>query len=228
MNKIRIFFRIINIIGDFLFKEHIKGFNGFTILFMSIVLIGGILNSVFNGIFSKLSALLFILLFCLAIPYGFINEKGLKKYIFVGERKSFKEIFRIFSFRSYCISLLFITIFLCIPIIGVLFGLTILGAIDSQELISNNIFYTMIFIESILWFAYHIVNGRVDIQDIKIKVTLFSAVAATILIFVDVILMLKDFKLILSYIAGSYFWVNFLIELRIKELKNTKKCECEV
>lgn len=219
MWNIRKFFSVLKSIKDFIFKDIFMGLNGFALIFYGIIVLGFIFQA-----FIELTITLIILLFFCGLPLAFIKEKGLKEYIICGEKKSFQEIFGIFSFKSYFVSLIFISSFLCIPILGIVSSIMIFGY--TPDIILNNklvIFYTMIFIESIIWFAYHIVNGQAEIQDIKIKVALFSAVAATILILVDVSGFLNDFKLIISYIAGSYFWVNFLIELRIKELEAETK-----
>lgn len=224
MQPLRKFFNIINRIGDFLFIKHVGAFNGFTTIFVSIILFVGFSNFIFTGELYHLIVFLLILLFCIAVTYAFINEKGIRKYIVFGKRKSFKEMFRTFSFPSYCVSLIFISIFLCIPIIGILLVLTVIGKTEFQEiqeiLLHHKlvISYTVLLIETILWFAYHIVSGKADIQDIKIKLMLFSAVAVTILILSDVFWELENFKLLAGYILASYFWVNFLIEMRVKEL----------
>ncbi|MFJ7668266.1 hypothetical protein ACIQXI_14300 [Lysinibacillus sp. NPDC097195] len=223
MGNLRTMFENISKLGRFLREERIQNFNGFFVLFLIIIAIGMVGLKIDNNVGEYLimfSVFLFIILFYVTIPIALSRDFRFKRYILFGQRNSFSGIFREFSFYSYIVSLICVSTIMCIPTIGFSFGLYSLGINFLMEWIVKNVsivFYTMVSIESVLWFAYHIVYETVDFQEIKIKLTLFSAVAATLLILIELNIYLKDFKLILTYLAGSFFWISFLIELKIKQ-----------
>lgn len=222
MNYLRRLFEGVYELNKFLREEKLWGFNGFLWCFLVVIFIGTIglkIEGVIGESVIIFTAFLFSCLICLSLPFSISTDFKIKKYLFCGERKNLIGLFKEFSIFSYAISLIFFSIILSIPIIGFSYALNLLDINFLMDWINSNmtvLFFSVIFIDSILWFAYHIIYETVNIQEIKIKVALFAAIAATLLILAELNLYIKNFKLIITYIAGSYFWINFLIELQAK------------
>ncbi len=222
MNFLKRLFEGVNKLNKFLREEKLFGFNGFLWVFLIVIFIGAIglkIEGVIGESLIVFTAFLFACLFCLSLPFSISTDFKINKYIFWGERKNLIDVFKEFSTYSYVLSLISFSIMLSIPFIGFSYALNLININFVMDWVNSNmnvLFFSVIFVESILWFAYHIIDETVNISEIKIKVALFAAIAATLLILAELNLYIKNFKLIITYIAGSYFWINFLIELKSK------------
>lgn len=90
-----------------------------------------------------------------------------------------------------------------------------IGPKTPQEFV--NTFYIIVSLESVLWFAFHIISNRILLQEIKIKVALYTAIATTISIIAEMISGKDLLKLPISLIILSYLWITYLIELSTRE-----------
>lgn len=228
MNYLKRVFEGVKKLNKLLREEKIFGFNGFLWVLLVIIFIGVIglkIESVIGESLIIFTAFLFTCFICLSLPFSISTDFKIKKYIVWGERKNLIDVFKEFSTYSYIVSIISFSIMLSIPIIGLSCALNLININSVMDWVNSNmtiLFFSVIFIESILWFAYHIIYRTVEIQEIKIKVALFSAIAATLLILAELNLYIKNFKLIITYIAGSYFWINFIIELSSIKIKSSE------
>lgn len=222
LNHLRTFFMVFSKIDEFLRKPHVWGMNGFMIVSSSILMFGVIgmqLDKLFEtDLFIKPTTFLFgSLIYCI-LPYLFYKEEKIKKYIIWGEKESIEEITKKFNSKAYFVFVLFFSYFLIIPILGVplmfqIFKIDILVEIIQKNLII--IVYILLSFTSILWFSYHIISKIVELQKIKVKVALYTAIGSTL-----AILQIKEFEqfsVVVSCLMVSYVWIQYIIELKSEE-----------
>lgn len=209
---IRMLFLGLRELESFLVSEVLKGLSGFVLIFW-LLLIGGALLSVTTGNVPPFFTSAFFMLMLIIYLIGLLNFKFFGLY-------DLKGMFIRFSFIAYLICLFWMSALLLIFLMGSKFALLLAGVNVAGPSTREGIatfFYVVMCIESIAWFAFHIVSNRTSLQDIKVKVAQYSAIAATVLIGAELSDGVGSLKLPLSLIALSYLWVTYLIELEGRE-----------
>ncbi|WP_214770776.1 hypothetical protein [Exiguobacterium sp. s133] len=207
LRNIMLFFIILIKFESYLMRKNKIGIKNFAIVFFIWLLITAIFKLItgnifkFNLVILSFIALIIILLFIFNFE---IMSTNLKK------------IFNSFTIKSYVVCLGFMSIIFIFIIQSLFFILDINLKEELSEKESFFIIYFCIFIESLTWFTYHLVYKKVDIQEIKIKLAAYSAVLATILLIMEYFKG-DNLKIPLSFIALSYLWITYLIELESKE-----------
>lgn len=206
------FFDVIWNLELFLEKKILPGINRYQAIFMLQLSIGIIIYYVI-GFIPKIYLIAFLVSFIVIYSFRFL------KYRFFNS-SSLKSIFSDFSLKSYFLSLIFISMFLFFIFQFINFIIFIatgenIGPKTPQEFV--NTFYIIVSLESVLWFAFHIISNRILLQEIKIKVALYTAIATTISIIAEMISGKDLLKLPISLIILSYLWITYLIELSTRE-----------
>lgn len=129
---------------------------------------------------------------------------------------------REFTFKSYFVFVCVFSYVAMFPIIGI----PILLKVFNIEfvflfLIANivGVLYTNVVLISILWFSYHIVYLTVNLQKVRIKIALFIAIGSTFAVVFN-IMDIQDASVLMSCLLVSYFWIQYLIELKEDEILN--------
>ncbi|MBE9917449.1 hypothetical protein G8C92_25890 [Paenibacillus donghaensis] len=222
LKKLRFFFNVLSKIDRFLREPFIFGLNGFLSIAFIILIIGVVgmkVDDLFGfNFFIKQTSFYFGSFFYVLIPYIFFKEQNLRRYIIFGKKEKIEEISKRFDSRGYATFVLFFAYFSLIPILGIPMLLRIFELNVVSDYLSTNsivITYILISITSIIWFSYHIVKYNVDLQEIKVKVAQYIAVVSifTLLKVKD----LEQFTVAASCLVVSYLWIQYIIELRIKE-----------
>lgn len=224
---LRSLFQFLSRIDRFLRETQLWNLNGFTVIYFSLILIGGIslkINERYNLQFTKeLFVFLFGTFIYSIIPYMVFKSGRIRKYLIFGERQLIEEVVKQFSNRAYIVFVLFFTYFLIIPIFGIPLLLQLFQFTAIVEFLKENLtvlIYSLLTLTSILWFSYHIVYLTESIQKIKIKVALYTAIGTTF-----TIVKLKHFEqfsIVISCLLVSYLWIQYLIEIRTEEIEDER------
>ncbi|MGN7763385.1 hypothetical protein [Paenibacillus sp. 22594] len=219
---IRCFFFTLSKIDLFLRQPFKWGMSGFQFIFCTLILFGVIGMKVdefigFDLFIKQTTFLMGTLIYCL-IPYMFYKGDSVKKYILFGRKEAIEESSKKFNNKGYVLFVAFFSYFLFFPLLGIPMLIRIFQFNSAYNFIINNVVvlaYVLISITSILWFSYHIVNSKVSLQKIKIKVAQYIAIASTLALF-----KLRDFEqftVVASCLVVSYLWIQYIIELRAEE-----------
>lgn len=206
------FFEVIWKLELFLEKNILPGIDVYQAIFMLQLSIGIFIYYVI-GFIPRIYLITFLVSFLV------IYFIGLLKYRFFNN-SSLRSIFSDFSLKSYFLSLIFMSMFLFFIFQFIYFIIFIatgenIGPKTPKEFV--NTFYIIASLESVLWFAFHIIFNRTLLQEIKIKVALYTATATTISIIAEMISGKDLLKLPISLIILSYLWITYLIELSTHE-----------
>ena len=219
---LRQLFLILSNVDRFLRTPLIKDFNGFMVIWGSLLLLSGCLVSLDNKlgtkIFSNLSIFMIVSIVSSFIPYLFYKSGTIRKFLIFGNKESIEVVTKRFNFIGYCLFVIFFSYFLLFPVIGIPLFFNLFNAEWVSTWLSNNIsfvIYFLITVSSILWFSYHIINVTVTLPKIKIKLALYSAVGTSL-----TLINFRGFEyisIVLSCLLASYLWIQYLIELKSDE-----------
>lgn len=142
----------------------------------------------------------------------FESDDKIVKFLSRSKYSTPKELLKRFSHKSYIFGLLYWTI--CVSCF--LYGI-ILVFIEIK--IDNNIFFIVNgMIYTFLWFTYHIyVNSEIDSVNernrvIKLRLQLYGAIMSSLSAVFLIIEAYSIFKTMISMLAITYTWLNYLIE----------------
>lgn len=224
-------FRLLTKIDKFLREDQIKNLNGFTLIVYSIFAIGAVgvivQKNLGSEVIIRFTAFIFGLFFYTTIPYIFFKSDGLKQYIVFGKKKTYEEIFKEFTLKSYVIFVMFFSYFAFFPVFGIPILLKLCNIDIASMLIKdhfNNILYINVIIASFFWFAYYIVESDISLQRIRTRVALFTALGTTFTVVFNSN-EYKNFLFIMSCLLLSYLWVQYLIEAKSEESSIVPKAE---
>lgn len=208
-------------VNDFLKSNIYKEWNSTLLIFACIFAafsIGVLIYKYFeNWILMKVCVAFLISYIYFIIPFAFFSFDDVRKYFFFGEKCNYMDILNRLDIISYLFFVFRFSMILVYPVMSIPFVLKVFN-IDIISYVMSNIDIIIIIIislNSIFWFAYHIIFETVPLSKIKIELTLYVAVASTliILIFDDTM------KVVISNLIISYFWIQYLISLKEHELE---------
>jgi len=224
LNIIRAIFNLLSKSDRFLRENQLWNFNGFTIIFVGILIVGVVTSKIaelFNWAFmNEPFVFLYGSFIYSIIPYLFFKSVKLKKYLLFGEEIPIEELAKQFNTRAYFVFVVFFSYFLFFPLIGIPLMFNIFDISILKDFVWNNmgiIVLVLLTVTSILWFAYHLIAMNVRLQTIKTRVALYIAIGTTI-----TLLNLKTFEnftTAVSCLLVSYFWIQYLIEIRTEEIE---------
>lgn len=225
---IRKFFDALFRVHQFITKKYCGKYSVF-MLILSFVLIfacfGQLLYEKYQSeIILKVCGVLYINTICFLIPYLFFVEGDFKKYIIFGEKEKYIKLLNQFNFRSYIIFICKFSFLLYFPLIGLAMTLNVCNISFIYEKIMLNtdiVMYICSTIISILWFSYHIINSDVSLQLIRVAVNRYIAFGSTLILIFDLI-KFEELTLNVSFLLVSYFWIQYLIELRECEINKVQ------
>ncbi|HQL36168.1 MAG TPA: hypothetical protein PLG67_06175 [Bacillota bacterium] len=216
-------FTCISKVEKFLREKQIGKLRGSALIFLGIIIIGLfgmlLLDNFNNDFVMRLCAFFFGSFFYSVIPLAVIREGTIRKYIIFGRKSTFAEVIKRFNVRSYIVFLLVFSFVIFFPIVGIpillsLFNIRFLA--DFLLTNFNKLIYINIIVSSFFWFVYHIVYETVKLQEVKIKVALFTAIATTITVILSSKIY-EDFLFVISCLLLSYLWVQYIIEVKLAE-----------
>lgn len=204
--------------NEILTKKVYRNTNGASLIFI-FILCGSFLGYVIEKylhsnivihIFARLMGIYIYIL----IPFAFLSHGEIKKYIFFGKKYYYREIINKMNILSYLFFVFWFSIILIYPIFGIPIMLDLKFVFNVKI---DLVLVFILFISSIFWFAYHIVFDTVPLQIVRKELTLYIAVTSTIsLLFLE-----EGFKVIVSCLILSYFWVQYLIESKECKINKT-------
>lgn len=225
---IRSIFKRIEKLEKKLSREYFGSYKGFLLVFVGILIIAGfgayLKDHFHNDILFRFAVVLMGSYMYLLIPVAFYREGTLKTYIVWGKKEKLSEIIKRFSFGSYFKILCAFSILLIFPLLGIPFLLSLIGINLIDSYISEHVTYFLyantVFV-SIWWFTYHIVYTLVSLQKIRAKVAQYIAIGSTLTLLFNA-QKIEDASLLMSCLLVSYFWIQYIIELRAEEIETLK------
>ncbi|WP_432405707.1 hypothetical protein [Wukongibacter sp. M2B1] len=225
LDMLRYFFEASRKVDKFIYKKHIKSYNAVIVIF--IVLLAMVSVSIYINDHLNNDFLLRIALFtlgsymCLIMPYIFYREGEIRRYILWGDKEKYIDVLKRFTIKSYLVFLFEISYLVVIPLLGfsnlpLIFNIKFINRFALENIIE--LFYITITLISILWFSYHIVYLTVPLQKIRIKITKYIAIGATLSLIIGN-REFRDISILFSCLLISYFWIQYIIELKEEELQ---------
>lgn len=219
-------FTIIKRVSELLEKRIYKDFNLSLIIFFFIFFVFGgmgyFIKSQFNSDLGyRITTVLIGIYIYLLIPFAFYKYEKVRKYIIFGKIISYSELLSNLSFISYLHFIIRFSFVLVYSLAGLVSIIVLLG-LNPLDFFYKNIYFVLIVIisiESIIWFSYHITKSIELLSRIKKELSFYVAIVSTL----SFIAFPEQFKLIISCLVISYFWVQFLIDSKEYQLDTIKK-----
>lgn len=222
-------FEKLNKIEGAMRKEYFGTFNGSFILLLSIIVfcaLGYYINDYFHvDIVMNISVFMMASFIYIIIPFAVFKEGEVKKFILFGRKEKFEDVIKDFSIKSYIVFVCVFSYLLSYPVIGIplfmkIFNFNFVFSFVMANI--NGVLYINMVFASIAWFSYHIVYLTVSLQKIRGIIALYIAIGSTASLIFN-INNIEDAAFIMSCLLVSYFWIQYLIELKDAEISNVKK-----
>lgn len=157
------------------------------------------------------------------MPFAVYTEGKIRSFIVFGKKEKHTDIMKNFTFKSYIIFLFVFSYLAIFPMIGIpilftIFNIEFLGVFLASNAVG--VIYTNFVLISILWFSFHIVYSTVSLQKVRSRIAQYIAIGSTLTLIFN-IHNIKDASFLMSCLLISYFWIQYLIELREEEIKTS-------